>query len=301
MENLAQFFLRVALVSFLAISTIAAQAQTDSLRNQIKQLEQLAKGKVYMAYALIEDHDTLSYNGNAHAVMQSVMKLPIAMAVLHQVDVGQLKLTQTIHITKADLPETFSPLRDKYPDGNVDVSIADLLSYMVTLSDNDACDILLKLLGGTKPVEQYIHQLGFKQFSLKASERQMGSSWAAQYTNWCRPVDMVQLLCIVDKGTALSEASNGYLWQLMLATVPGAKRIKGMLPAGTPVAHRTGTGATNTKGFIAAINDVGIIMLPNGKHLALAVFVNDTYMNNTQCEKVIARISKAVYDYAMSK
>src|ERR1700761_1950143 len=101
-----------------------AKAQ-NSIRDQIEQLAKPAKGIVGVSILNLETRDTLSYNGNARMVMQSVMKLPIAMTVLDQVDKGKLTLDQTIRITKRDLPKTYSPLRDKYPNGGVNVSIND--------------------------------------------------------------------------------------------------------------------------------------------------------------------------------
>jgi beta-lactamase class A len=73
------------------------------------------------------------------------------------------------------------------------------------------------------------------------------------------------------------------------------KRLKGMLPAGTPVAHKTGTGGTRD-GVTSATNDVGIITLPNGKHIAIAVFVGDSRADEETREAVIARMAKAAWD-----
>ena len=59
----------------------------------------------------------------------------------------------------------------------------------------------------------------------------------------------------------------------MTETTTGPKRIKGLLPADAVVAHKTGTSPTNSEGLSPATNDVGIITLPNGKHIAIAIFV----------------------------
>jgi beta-lactamase class A len=72
-------------------------------------------------------------------------------------------------------------------------------------------------------------------------------------------------------------------------------RLKGMLPAGTPVAHKTGTGGTRD-GVTSATNDVGIITLPNGKHIAIAAFVGDSRADEKTREAVIARAAKAAWD-----
>jgi hypothetical protein len=81
----------------------------------------------------------------------------------------------------------------------------------------------------------------------------------------------------------------------MIDSTPGANRLKGLLPKGTTVAHKTGTGGTQN-GIAAATNDIGIVYLPNGKHLAVAVFVSDSPSDEKTREAVIARIAKAAFD-----
>ena len=81
----------------------------------------------------------------------------------------------------------------------------------------------------------------------------------------------------------------------MTESKPGAKRLKGLLPRGTVIAHKTGTSGTEN-GMTAATNDIGIITLPSGRHLAIAVFVSDSPADEATREGVIARIAKAVFD-----
>jgi beta-lactamase class A len=131
---------------------------------------------------------------------------------------------------------------------------------------------------------------------VKASEAQMAAAWPVQYTNWSYPSAQVELLSRVYQQTALSKTSNALLWQLLLNTSVGPKRLKGLLPAGTAVAHRAGTSTTNAQGLSPGTNDVGIIRLPTGQHLAIAVFVTDAHEDTAARELVIARIAKAAYD-----
>jgi len=275
-------------------------AQSNSLKNQIIEIAKEAKGTVGVSVLNIETKKSISYNGNLHLPMQSVMKFPIAITVLHEIDLGKFKIDQLIYISKNDLPKTYSPLRDKYPNGNVDVSIRELLSYMVSQSDNDACDILLKTLGGTRKVEDYMHSLGIKNTSVKASEFQMAQAWNVQFTNWCEPVAMTQLLNIAFRPNFLSQNSHTYLWQMLQETITGPKQIKGLLPVGTIVAHKTGRSSTNEQGITAATNDVGVINLPNGRHLAIAVFISNSPTDLAMRESIIARIAKAAYDDALN-
>jgi beta-lactamase class A len=276
---------------------VTAQVQIhQKLRNQIRQIAGNASGKIGVSVRLLETGDTLNYHNEDKYVMQSVFKLPIAMAVMQEIDQKRLKLDQTVHLTQADLPENYSPLRDKYPHGNVDVSIKELLTYMVTLSDNDACDILLKVLGGPQKVEAYVKRLGVKPIAIQVSEMDMHSSWTAQYKNWCWPSTQVDLLTKLYQQHALTKYSTELLWDLLLHTVVTPKRIKGLLPVGTMVGHRSGTSGTNDKGLSPGTNDVGIIVLPNGKHLAVAVFIMDSHDDHTARELLIAKIAKATYD-----
>ncbi|MGZ3750879.1 MAG: class A beta-lactamase, partial [Mucilaginibacter sp.] len=224
------------------------------------------------------------------------MKFPIAMTVLNLVDKGKYKLDQKFKVSKKDLPTgTWSPLRDKYPDGT-EIALSDLLSYMVSLSDNNACDFLLKKLGGPETVENYIRSLGINGINIVASEGDMAKAWEVQYTNWCKPADVVHLLDIFYEGKALSKSSNEFLWKIMTETSTGPHRIKGLLPQGAIVAHKTGTSGTNDEGLTPATNDVGIITLPNGKHLAIAVLVCNSKADETTRDGVIAQIAKAAWD-----
>jgi len=268
----------------------------DSLKSQIVEIAKQSKGIVGVSMLGIETRDTLNYNGDSRLVMHSVMKFPIAMTVLNLVDKGKYKLDQKMKVGKGDMhPNTWSPLRDKYPDG-AEITLGELLSYMVSQSDNNACDFLLKKLGGTQTVMDYLQNLGVKGINIVASEGDMAKAWEVQYTNWCKPAEVVRLLDLFYSGKVLSKSSNDFLLKIMTETTTGPKRLKGLLPADAVVAHKTGTSATNDEGLTPATNDVGIITLPNGKHLAIAVFVCNSKADDATRELVIAQIAKAAWD-----
>ncbi|MGI4804215.1 MAG: class A beta-lactamase, subclass A2 [Janthinobacterium lividum] len=290
----------LAFISTTIFWSSNAFAQSNSLKNQIIEIAKEAKGTIGVSVLNIETKKNISYNGNLHLPMQSVMKFPIALTVLHEIDLGKFKIDQLIHISKSDLPKTYSPLRDKYPEGNVDVSLRELLSYMVSQSDNDACDILLNLIGGPKQVENYMHLLGIKNIAVKASEFQMAQAWDVQFTNWCEPVAMTQLLNIAFRPDFLSKNSHAYLWQMLQETITGPKQIKGLLPAETIVAHKTGRFDAEELGRKSTTNDAGVITLQNNQHLVITVFISNSVADLTTRESVIARIAKAAFDDALN-
>lgn len=292
-------FNRYIITALLFFCAPAANAQMV-LQQQIANIAKNAKGIVAVAVLNIETRDSLSYNGDAQMVMQSVMKFPIALAVMQQVEKGKLKLDETVKIRERDLHHTWGALYGEYPKG-VQMTLSELLSYMVSLSDNNACDILLDKLGGVKPVMDYLGSIGIKGIVIDASEADMAAAWEVQYTNWCKPAAMVHLLDVFYKGKALNRAGTDTLMKKMLATTTGPKQIKGLLPEGTAVAHKTGRSATNNAGLTPATNDVGIISLPNGQHLALAVLVGNSTADLDTRESVIAQITKAIWDTAIAK
>ena len=268
----------------------------DSLKTRIIEIAKQSKGIVGVSMLNIETRDTLNYNGNSRLVMHSVMKFPIAMTVLNLVDKGKYKLDQKMKVGKSDMhPNTWSPMRDKYLDG-AEITLSEILSYMVSQSDNNACDFLLKKLGSTHTVLDYLYGLGIKGINIVASEGDMAKAWEVQYTNWCKPADVVRLLDLFYSGKVLSKSSNDFLYKIMTETTTGPKRLKGLLPADAVVAHKTGTSGTNDEGLTPATNDVGIITLPNDKHLAIAVFVCNSKADDVTRDLVIAQISKAAWD-----
>ena len=151
-------------------------------------------------------------------------------------------------------------------------------------------------MGGTANVNQYIHGLGIKDISIAATEEEMHKSWPVQYTNWSTPLAMTELFCKFYKDSILSSSSSKFLWDALASNIYGGGRIKGLLPAGTVVAHKTGTSGVNDKGIAAATNDAGIVVLPGGGHLAITVFVSDSPDNEKARDKIIAEIAKSAWD-----
>lgn len=292
----------IAFIFSLSFFLSDAFSQIDSLREQIDHILHSANGKTGVAIIGLEEGDSLSINGKSRFPMQSVYKFPVAMAILQAVDSGKLSLEQIIRVKKRDLREdTWSPLRDKYPKGDVDMLLRDMLVYCVSYSDNNACDILFRLLGGPAKVQKFVRIMGINDISIVATEEAMHRSWKTQFRNWCTPLAMAEILKVFYEKKYLSASRTDLLWKMMTESFNSAKRIKGMLPDGTAVAHKTGTSGTNDDGISAATNDVGIVSLPNGKHFAIVVFLSMSSADDSTREGVIAQIAKAAWDYYLIK
>lgn len=255
---------------------------------------------VGVAIAGPEKKDTLSILGQRHFPMQSVFKFHIGLAMLAQIDRGRFALDQKVNISKNELlPGLWSPIRDQYPEG-VSLSIAEILQYTISQSDNVGCDILLNMLGGPLFVENYIKGLGIKDISIKINEEIMQSHWDRQFENWTTPIAANALLQMTfsNQNKILSRSNHDFLWKTMKETSTGQKRLKGLLPDSTVVAHKTGWSGTHKEtGITAAVNDIGIVFLSDGRPLFISVFITDSTEDNETNEKIIADIARLVWDY----
>ncbi len=273
--------------------TISNADRTKELRDRIEQISQAAIGRVGVKATVLETGESVTLNGNQQFPMQSVYKFPIAMAVLAQVDQGKLKLDQKIRVEASDVLQG-SRILDEKSQG-MEFSLAELLKYMVSESDNTASDVLLRQLGEPIIVTEYLRGLGVNDIVVANTEKELGQDTAVQYRNYATPDATIVLLRAFHEGKGLSKSSQALLLQLMTETTTGSKRIKGLLPDGTVVAHKTGTSST-VNGVTAATNDVGLVTLPNGRHMAIAVFVSDSGANDAVREEVIAKVAKAAWD-----
>ena len=287
-----------ALLLLLAIS-LAAGAQT--LPQQLAAIAAQAKGKVGVACQLPGKKLDCALNSSTRPPMQSVFKLPLAVTVLHQIEQGRFTLDQPIRFEKRDriLPETFSPLQDKYPAADVDVPLRELLHLAASLSDNAASEVLLRIAGGPPAVDAYIKSLGVRGFQLKDGEATLHRDHTAQYRNWFQPSAAVKFMRRLADHPPLNAAHMQVLRAWITESPTGVNRIKAGLPAGTPFAHKTGTSGT-INGLAAATNDIGLIQLPGGRELAIAIFVTDSRATLAERESVMARLAQAIYRAATS-
>lgn len=290
--------------AILFASGLAFAQGEETLRKEIEQIVLTKKAVVGVAIVGNGGKDKVFLNGEKRFPMQSVFKFHIGLVMLSEIDKGEFSLDQKIEIKKSELlPGLYSPIREKYPNGAA-LTIAEILEYTISKSDNAGCDALLRLLGGPQAVENYFVKHKLKDISIKINEEVMQGNWDLQFQNWTTPKAAERVLeaFYYNKKGLLSQKSHDFLWKVMRETETGPNRLKGQLPEGTVVAHKTGWSGTNkTTGITAAVNDIGVVSLPNGQHFFISVFVTDSKENAETNEKIIADIAKAAWDHFTAK
>lgn len=292
----------IQLIFLLFVTSCKTQSdKTDLLRNKIEQIVSDKNAVVGVSIIGNNGKDTMTLNGEKHFPMQSVFKFHIALAVLSEIDKGKLSLDQKVEVSKNDLlPEDFwSPLRDENPNGG-SFTIERLIQYSVSHSDNTACDVLIRLIGTPKTVEEYIKKSGINDIKITFNEEEMQANWENMFQNWTTPKAASETLKLFyeNKSNLLSKSSYDFFWKTNKETTTGKNRIRGQLPEKTVVAHKTGWSGTNKEtGITAAVNNIGIVFLPSGEYFIISVFVSESKENFDSNEKIIADIAKATYDF----
>lgn len=292
----------IILIFFLQFASLFSFSQLSTLRSKIEAITQDKKATIGVSILDLEKGDTLTLNNSHHFPMQSVYKFHLVLAVLNQVDKGKMTLNQPIFVKKSDLlPNLWSPMKEKYPEGNVSLPLREILQFTVSQSDNSGCDLLFRLIGGPEKANRYIRSLGIKDVAIKNPEVEIQADWSVQYQNWTTPSAATKLLASFYKKNILSKNSYDFLWKTMVETTTGPNKIKGKLPKEAIVAHKTGYSGTNKEGLVGATNDIGIVILPNGKKFAIALFVSDSMENEKTNDGIMADMAKVVWDYYLGE
>lgn len=293
--------LRLTTALLVCLFSSIACAQTNSLKEAITSIIKNKQANVGVAI-IYNQTDTLTVNNDDEYPTMSVYKFHQSLAVLDYLDTHSISLDSKIFLKKEDLRENaYSPLRDLYPDGNMEMPIRDLIKYAVSKSDNNASNILFDYLLGTKATDLYLRSLGYTFFLISATEREMDLQFENQYLNWTTPLEAVKLMDQLLYTNILSGEYKNFLIQALVDTETGANKLKGLLPKNVVVGHKTGNSSRNTEGVKVADNDLGFVYLPSEKSYSIGVFVKDSKETDEVNASMIAQINKAVYDFYLHK
>ena len=232
-------------------------------------------------------------NARVRFPLMSVFKVHVAMKVLADMSASGTSLDTVVHVERAMLREnTYSPLRDARPSGDVDITLAGLMRYSVAESDNNACDILIRMAGGIGQVDRYVRSLGVDGFRLIHDEDAMHRDITRCYDNWSTPEAMTRLMKIIFEGSAPLYAP---LRSMMAATVTGADKIRAGVPESLPVAHKTGS-SDRIAGIKTGDNDVAVVRMPSGRNCYITVFIKDSAETDAVNAAVIAAVAREIVE-----
>lgn len=282
----------------LLLCIVSATCFAGNLEKELKTVTKSFKATI--GVAVIKDNKTVALlNNNVRYPLMSVFKFHVAVAVLHKMASQHKTLSDSLLIEPKDIREnTYSPLREVVPRGkNFKLSFSTLLYYNIALSDNNACDILINYVGSINNIQNLMNRIGLTHLNLTQTESAMHENLMNCYHNWSTPLSMAQCLNKVYEGNILNDKYKQFLFNTMLTTATGLDKIKAGLPAGTPVAHKTGSSDRLPSGIMIGDNDAAIILPHSKNRYYLVVFIKNSRESTQANHDIIAQISHIVYKY----
>lgn len=298
----------------------------DTLTPALQQLARRAEpGTLGVAVMDLRSDQVWGVNMDRPLPMQSVFKLPLAIFVLHKAEQGALSLDETVTLSEDQLSVAHSPIAERF-DERQDYTIEELVRAAVAESDNSAADVLLRRVGGPQALTQFFQQRGLENFRVDRYEFELqpqavglpafAGQWigldaffeaqelvplesqkAAMTLYLGDPRDRISagaavaLLDMLAEGRLLSPDMTDKMMEILRSTRTGANRLKAGVPEGAIVYHKTGTGPS-VDNVNSATNDIGIVELPGGRRLAVAVLLAGSELPSEQREAMIAEVAR---------
>ena len=294
----AQVSLEAAFDDALGTEVRAPQdftARYDSpLAQQIALVADGSRGRIGVAAIDLATGQEVGVLGDQRFPMASTSKIAIAATFLEGVDQRRWSLTSEFPLMVPVPSKRFSSTVAPVRPGQY-MSAYDLIDRMITRSDNSATDALLAVVGGPAAVNDWARRAGLREFTLTRDiatlvrdDGEVDPAVSIDIRDSATPREMVRLLAGIYQGQWLTPASRNVIIDAMERCRTGTRRIPAMLPDGVTVAHKTGS-LNNTS------SDIGIITTPDGRSLAVAIYVTGqgTRLNR---EERIANIARALYD-----
>ena len=286
--------------------TSCANSKTEKnipLKEQLYTIVDTVPGTVGIAF--ISDVDTVTINNSVRYPMMSVFKLHQALAVADEINTRRSSIDSVIHISKDELDsETWSPMLKMYGESDFDISIRDLIKYSLTVSDNNASNLLFKHIVSPSTTDSLIRSIADDPtFRIVYSEEEMKKNHSMAYINFTTPLSAASLIRQVFESTFGTNSAVDSIRKDLATVTTGLDRLGAIIPQHPELffAHKTGSGYRNDANELIAHNDVGYFRLPDGRIYALAVFIRDFSGTEAEASEIIAGISQEVYEFFVNK
>jgi beta-lactamase class A len=286
--------------------------------------------KVGIAVMDIDNGWVAQVNGEDYFPQQSVSKTWVALTVLDFIDRGQLAFEQPVFMGPEDRSVFTQPIASKIGRKGFTTSIDDLLKRALTQSDNAANDMLIKVLGGVDVVMTTLDRKGLEGLRLGADEKRLqakiaGVPWkdelvlgdrfrlaraqlpdhvrdqameayVADPYDGAQPVAIVQALARLKRGQLLSTANSEWMIDTMMENRTGHSRLRAGAPGNWDIGDKTGTGQ-DWDGASVGINDIALMIAPDGKAYAVAVMIQRTKQGMGARRAFMQSVSRAVVEH----
>ncbi|HEY3138281.1 MAG TPA: serine hydrolase [Blastocatellia bacterium] len=289
---------------FVAVQTNVAFQQPQQatplarLQANIERITRSVNAKWGIYIKCVETGEEIALNADETMDTMSVIKIPLMVEVFRQIEAGKFSLTDRVTLKESDKRPGTGVIRSL--DAGALLTIKDLITLMIIVSDNTATDLLYEKVGGPEPVNKMMQSYGLNSIKATGTADVWFKAIAAEPDRWkfhtegktpfglSSPRDMGKLLEKIHKGEAVSKQASEHMLQIMRGQVYSSRLPKYV--TGFRVPHKTGD-------FLPYIgNDVGILESQN-RHVIISVFTARHNGIGANLEDAIARTAEQVANY----
>ncbi|MFN6482678.1 MULTISPECIES: serine hydrolase [unclassified Nostoc] len=263
-----------------ASSSLYLSQEITSLKNAVQNLADTNPNLTPGVFLV--DLDTGNYvdvNGSTSFPAASTIKVPILIAFFQDVDAGKIRLDEMLTMEQDMVAGGSGNLQYKPP--GTKYAALEVVTKMITISDNTATNMLIAKLGGIDALNQRFRSWGLTATMIRNQLPDL------QGTNTTSPKELGNLMAIVSQGNLVSMPSRDLMLDILRRTQKDTLLPSG-LGTGARAYHKTGDIGT-------MLADTGLIVVPTGKRYIASVMVQRPE-NDPRAEKLISSISRVAYE-----
>jgi beta-lactamase class A len=268
------------------------------LQTNIERITRSVNAKWGIYIKCIETGEELAINADETMDTMSVIKIPLMVEVFRQIEAGKFALTDRVTLKDSEKRPGTGIIRSL--DAGASLTIKDLITLMIIVSDNTATDMLFEKVGGPEPVNKLMQTYGLNTIKATGPSDVWFKAIQAEPDRWkfhtegktpfglSSPRDMGKLLEKIFKAEAVNKQASDQMLRIMRGQVYSSRLPKYVTGFGVP--HKTGD-------FLPYIgNDVGILESSN-RHIIISVFTARHNGIGPNLEDAIARIAEQVANF----
>ncbi len=246
----------------------------------------------------IETGEEIAIDADRQMDTMSVIKIPLMVEAFQQIKDGKFTLADKYTLTKEDILPGTGIMRSL--DSGAVLTVKDLITLMIIVSDNTATDVLYRKVGGVEAVNRRMDALGLPKTRAPAPSRAWfdalrASPSAAEFHRAAKtpyglstPREIGLLLERMERGTLVDKAASDEMLQILRGQVYRSRIPR--LVSGFRIPHKTGD-------FLPYIaNDVGVLE-SQGATVVLSVFTANHFGSGDTIEEAIGRLSAEIASY----
>ena len=269
-------------------AALAREAGAARAASALKSIHKRVGGRLGVHILDSQSGKRIVYDDGSRYAMASTFKLPLAAALLWQVDRGAFPLTQEMPIDKKDLLPNSPILEKAIEKGATGLTVRDLCGAAVAYSDNAATNILLTGIGGPATVTTFLRSIGDEVTRCDRIETELNSNLPDDERDTTTPLAMANTMLRIFTQDVLSLGSRAVLIDWLIAARTGLDRVRKGLPQGWQAGDKTGTGQNG------AFNDLVIIWPARRRPILAAVYMSESKLGTQELAAAQAQIGEVI-------